>query len=118
MSAVCRCPLSRSTISRSCWERRRVALEAVRDVSFTVDRRAETLGIVGESGCRKIIAMLARWALLPPTMRATARSSCGAANWSVCRRRKTRLRGSRIAMIFQDPMTSLNPVMTGRRADR
>jgi peptide/nickel transport system ATP-binding protein len=84
----------------------------VRDVSFTLDRR-ETLGIVGESGCGKTMTALALMGLLPEAARAQGRilfdgeDLVGADEARLCA-----LRGDRIAMIFQEPMTALNPLHT------
>ncbi len=87
-------------------------LEAVRDVNFTVED-GRTLGLVGESGCGKSITMLALMGLLSPQMRVSGSIKLrGVELIGMSQRELTRLRGKRIAMIFQDPMTSLNPVMT------
>ncbi len=75
------------------------ALRAVDGVSFNL-RHGETLGLVGESGSGKTMTSLALLRLLesPPAM--------------------ADLRGSRLSMVFQEPMTSLNPIMTiGRQID-
>lgn len=88
-------------------------LHAVRDVSFTV-RRGETLCIVGESGCGKSLTSLAIMGLLPRKAIRTARklSFEGVALDGLSERRMGDLRGNRMAMIFQEPMTSLNPSYT------
>ena len=89
------------------------SLHAVSDVSFSV-RPAETLSLVGESGCGKSITALAIMRLLPKAARLTA--DCirfdGRELTSLNEKDMARLRGNRIGMIFQDPMTSLNPVYT------
>ncbi len=89
-------------------------LHAVTDISFYVGQ-GQTLGIVGESGCGKTITALAVMGLLPRSATMTG---------SILRLEKTdllsiggqkelsNLRGDRLGMIFQDPMTSLNPVYT------
>ena len=90
----------------------RGAALAVRDVSFTL-ARGETLGWVGESGCGKSITALALMGLLPE--RAVVRGSVmfdgkelvGLPDDDLCQ-----LRGNRMGMIFQEPMTALNPVHT------
>lgn len=89
------------------------SLHAVRDVSFEV-RRGETLCIVGESGCGKSITSLSIMGLLPKAARRGVRvlrflgEDIGHATPS----RVNALRGDRMAMIFQEPMTALNPAYT------
>ncbi|MBB1594191.1 ABC transporter ATP-binding protein [Achromobacter sp. UMC46] len=85
-------------------------LHAVRDVSFQV-RRGETLCLVGESGCGKSMTSLAIMGLLPKAAtRSTRRLSVLGEDLSAARgRRINALRGSKMAMIFQEPMTALNP---------
>jgi peptide/nickel transport system ATP-binding protein len=90
-------------------------LPAVRDVSFSI-APGEVLGLVGESGSGKSITSLAIMRLLPPQARVSGEiffSDNGAThNLSVLPDDSMRqLRGSRIAMIFQEPMTALNPLM-------
>jgi len=88
-------------------------LRAVRDVSFQV-KRGETLCIVGESGCGKSITSLALMSLLPAaaTRRATKLALLGEDLLKASPRRVNALRGNRMAMIFQEPMTALNPAYT------
>ncbi|WP_088157204.1 ABC transporter ATP-binding protein [Achromobacter xylosoxidans] len=85
-------------------------LHAVRDVSFQV-RRGETLCLVGESGCGKSMTSLAIMGLLPKAARrSTRRLSVLGEDLSAARGgRINALRGSKMAMIFQEPMTALNP---------
>ncbi|KAF0172170.1 MAG: peptide/nickel transport system ATP-binding protein [Rhodobacteraceae bacterium] len=86
----------------------------VQDLSFSL-RRGETLAIAGESGSGKSITSLAIMGLLPPpAVRVTAGSvHLGATELTSLPEAQMRsLRGARIAMIFQEPMTSLNPVLT------
>lgn len=86
----------------------------IENLSFTL-RRGETLAIAGESGSGKSITALAIMGLLPPpAVRVTAGSiHLGDANLTQMPEAQMRaLRGNRIAMIFQEPMTSLNPVLT------
>src|SRR4051794_29597686 len=86
-------------------------VRAVDGVSFSVDK-GQTLGIVGESGSGKSVTCLTIMGLNP---KRTAMSS-GTASWkgedllTASPRRLREIRGNEIAMIFQDPMTSLNPV--------
>jgi len=91
------------------------SLTAVRDVSFSI-APGEVLGLVGESGSGKSLTSLAIMRLLPPQARLTGEilfGENGAARnlTSLPDDSMRQLRGSRIAMIFQEPMTALNPVM-------
>jgi peptide/nickel transport system ATP-binding protein len=85
---------------------------AVRDVSFTLDR-GDTLGIVGESGCGKSMTVMAVMGLLPEgaqvegSIRFDGEELVGKGD-----KRMNAIRGDRIGMIFQEPMTALNPVHT------
>jgi peptide/nickel transport system ATP-binding protein len=85
----------------------------VRGVSLAVDR-GETLCIVGESGCGKSLTALAVMGLLPSRARRGARRLAldGIDLMSASESAMADLRGSRMAMIFQEPMTSLNPAYT------
>ncbi|WP_054006261.1 ABC transporter ATP-binding protein [Cypionkella psychrotolerans] len=86
----------------------------VENLSFTL-HRGETLAIAGESGSGKSITSLAIMGLLPPpAVRITAGSvRLGDTDLTKLPEAQMRsLRGARIAMIFQEPMTSLNPVLT------
>jgi oligopeptide/dipeptide ABC transporter ATP-binding protein len=91
-------------------------LFAVRDLSFNI-AAGEVLGLVGESGSGKSVASLALMRLLPPQARATGEiflsnnGNLGVNLLSLPDENMRSLRGSRIAMIFQEPMTALNPVM-------
>src|SRR5688572_17629391 len=88
-------------------------LHAVAGVSFHVDR-GETLCIVGESGCGKTLTALAVMDLLPQRARRTAArlELEGRDLKSAGERAMSDIRGNRMAMIFQEPMTSLNPAYT------
>jgi oligopeptide/dipeptide ABC transporter ATP-binding protein len=87
-------------------------VRAVRGVDFTL-QAGEVLGIVGESGSGKSVTSLAIMGLLPRTakVRGSARYR-GRDLLKLSEREMTGIRGRHIAMIFQDPMTSLNPVYT------
>jgi peptide/nickel transport system ATP-binding protein len=92
-------------------------LPAVRDLTFSI-AAGEVLGLVGESGSGKSITSLAIMRLLPPQARVSgeilfADMSKGAPRNlpALSDDSMRQLRGSRIAMIFQEPMTALNPVM-------
>jgi peptide/nickel transport system ATP-binding protein len=86
-------------------------VRAVNNVEFTL-AAGQTLGIVGESGCGKSMTMRALLGLIPPPGRITGGTVTvdGKSHGSVEELEK--LRGRDIAMIFQDPSTSLNPVHT------
>ncbi len=89
-------------------------VHAVNGVSFKVDE-GETIGIVGESGCGKSVTMLSvlRLVAMPP-----GEISAGSVNFygqdllKLKEEEMRHVRGAQISMIFQDPMTSLNPVLT------
>ncbi|HEU5304846.1 MAG TPA: ABC transporter ATP-binding protein [Gemmatimonadales bacterium] len=83
-------------------------------VSFSLDR-GEMLALVGESGCGKSLTSLALLQLVPPPGRIEPGSSIRLGETEVLALRGEALRqirGRRVGMIFQDPMTSLNPVFT------
>ena len=87
---------------------------AVDGVSFDVMPR-ETIGIVGESGCGKSVTSLSIMRLIRPpgTIEAGSRVEFEGRNvLEIPEEEMRRIRGNRIAMIFQEPMTSLNPVFT------
>lgn len=88
-------------------------IRAVNDVSFYL-KRGETLGIVGESGCGKSVMALSVMGLIPQP---PGRIESGTINLegrnllSLSERDMRNVRGNEISMIFQEPMTSLNPVL-------
>ena len=86
-------------------------VQAVDGVSFTVDR-SQTLGIVGESGCGKSVTSLTIMGLNNPRNATSSGEAIfdGEDLLAASPDRLRELRGQKIAMIFQDPMTSLNPV--------
>ncbi len=92
------------------------SITAVRNLSFSISP-GEVLGLVGESGSGKSVASLAIMGLLPPAAKVTGNiafqnGDAQPANLTTLPSEQLRhLRGSRIAMIFQEPMTALNPVM-------
>lgn len=95
------------------------AIAAVRNLSFSIDP-GEVLGLVGESGSGKSITSLAIMGLLPPaavitgdiTFQKSSQNGDGPVHLTTLPAEQLRqLRGSRMAMIFQEPMTALNPVM-------
>jgi peptide/nickel transport system ATP-binding protein len=92
------------------------SMAAVRNLSFSI-APGEVLGLVGESGSGKSITSLAIMGLLPPAAvvsgEITFQNGDGAASrlTELSSEQLRQLRGSRIAMIFQEPMTALNPVM-------
>src|SRR6185312_5686048 len=89
-------------------------VRAVDGVSFELTR-GETLGIVGESGCGKSVTALSILRLIAPE---TGRIVGGSIRFggdeltTLSNEDMRRLRGHKIAMIFQEPMTSLNPVLS------
>jgi len=84
-------------------------VQAVDELSFELEER-EVLGIVGESGCGKSVSLMSLLRLLPPSAKVdgTARFD-GVDLLSAPTREIRRIRGSEIAFVFQEPMTSLNP---------
>ena len=86
--------------------------DAVRGVSFSL-ARGETLGLIGESGCGKSVTAMALMGLLPESavisgsVRLDGQELVGLPESSYCK-----LRGNRVSMIFQEPMTALNPMHT------
>ena len=88
----------------------RGAVVAVRDVSLALSRR-RILGIVGESGSGKSMTALAIMGLLPPGARAAGRVLYGGRDLiGLSEDEMCGLRGNAISMVFQEPMTSLNPL--------
>src|SRR2546421_900518 len=91
-------------------------LFAVRDLSFAI-APGEVLGLVGESGSGKSVTSLAMMRLLPPQARASGEILFSNGNGSardllqLAEPEMRRLRGTALTMIFQEPMTALNPVM-------
>ena len=90
-------------------------LSAVRDLSLTI-AEGEVLGLVGESGSGKSLTSLSIMRLLPPQARVSGRIRYSENNgpleiFNISEEQIRNLRGNRIAMIFQEPMTALNPVM-------
>ena len=93
-------------------------VEAVKGVSFTLDR-GETLALVGESGSGKSVTALSVLQLLPYPLAAHGPKSsirlAGEELVGAAPEQLRRVRGNRIAMVFQEPMTSLNPLHTLER---
>ncbi|RKY01104.1 ABC transporter ATP-binding protein, partial [Candidatus Poribacteria bacterium] len=88
-------------------------VRAVEGVSFSIDK-GETLALVGESGCGKSVTALSIMRLVPPPGRIVSGEVIfdGRDLLKLSEREMRRVRGGEIAMVFQDPMTSLNPVYT------
>jgi peptide/nickel transport system ATP-binding protein len=88
-------------------------INIVNKISFTLEK-GKTLGIVGESGCGKSITSLAIMGLLPSSVsyRGGAIKLKGKELTSLSKKEWRKIRGKDIAMIFQEPMTSLNPIYT------
>jgi oligopeptide/dipeptide ABC transporter ATP-binding protein len=94
-------------------------VDAVKNLNFEL-AAGETLGVVGESGSGKTQTALSLMGLLPATATVSGKVMFDGTNLlAVADREMNQLRGNRIAMIFQDPMTSLNPHLTiGRQMSR
>jgi peptide/nickel transport system ATP-binding protein len=87
-------------------------VHAVDRLSYTL-APGEVLGLVGESGCGKSVSALSLLGLLPPTATVTGKASFGERDLlEVSARQLRRIRGREISFVFQEPMTSLNPVFT------
>jgi oligopeptide transport system ATP-binding protein len=89
-------------------------IKAVEDVSYDLDE-GETLGIVGESGCGKTVSALSIMRLIPNPPGKIVKGEVlfeGRDLVTLSENEMCDIRGNRIAMIFQEPMTSLNPVLT------
>ena len=110
MTAVAPHPLLEVRDLRVALRTARGPADAVRGVDFAL-ARGETLGLIGESGCGKSLTALALMGLLPEGAQASGsirwggQELLGQPDAQLCR-----LRGNRIAMVFQEPMTALNPV--------
>ena len=90
----------------------RGAADAVRNVSFSLER-GETLGLIGESGCGKSITAMALLGLLPENAEVSGSILFDGQNLvGLSDAELQHIRGNRIGMIFQEPMTALNPVHT------
>src|SRR3989440_8039512 len=88
--------------------------KAVDDVSYSVDKE-ETLGVVGESGCGKSVTALSIMRLIPDPPGKTVGGEIffeGRDLLKISEEEMRTIRGNKIGMIFQEPMTSLNPVFT------
>jgi peptide/nickel transport system ATP-binding protein len=103
-------PLLQVTDLRVRLQTQRGPADAVRGVSFALEH-GETLGLIGESGCGKSITALALLGLLPEraivsgSIRFDGEELVGRGDAELCK-----LRGNRIGIIFQEPMTALNPL--------
>lgn len=85
-------------------------VQALRDLSFTLER-GQTLGLIGESGCGKSLTALALMGLLPEGSRVTGSVLLdGKELVNLPEAQMCALRGDRLSMVFQEPMTALNPV--------
>jgi oligopeptide transport system ATP-binding protein len=88
-------------------------VHAVNHISFSIEE-GETLGIVGESGCGKTVSMLAVLRLLPAPIAEITSGNIFFEDTNLLKLSEEEIRhfrGAKLAMIFQDPMTSLNPVL-------
>ncbi|QQS05756.1 MAG: ABC transporter ATP-binding protein [Fibrobacterota bacterium] len=87
------------------------ATEVVDRLSFSI-QRGETLGLVGESGCGKSVSSLSLLGLLPQAKVTGSIRLDGQELTTLSQDGWRRIRGRKIAMVFQDPMTALNPLLT------
>jgi ABC-type dipeptide/oligopeptide/nickel transport system ATPase component len=107
-------PLLRVEHLRTWFHTRSGVVRAVDDVTFDV-LPGETVGVVGESGCGKSVTALSLLRLIDPPGRIEAGSRIefeGKDLLTASDEEIRRVRGNRIAMVFQEPMTALNPVFT------
>ena len=87
-------------------------LQIIKGVEFSIEK-GERLGIVGESGCGKSITTLALMSLLPPKSKVSGQILLNGENINLFNQdRMCKIRGNKLGMIFQEPMTALNPVKT------
>jgi len=89
-------------------------VRAVQDLSFTI-KAGQTVGMVGESGCGKSVTAMSLMGLLPPQVSRIDSGEIlfqGQDLLKLKRSQMADLRGNQLAMIFQEPMTALNPVLT------
>ncbi|QPP05926.1 ABC transporter ATP-binding protein [Streptomyces bathyalis] len=95
--------------------RGRHAAHVVRGVSWSVEA-GRTLGVVGESGSGKSMTVLAAAGLVPPSATVTGSALLGGEDLLKLSERELRgIRGRRLGFVFQEPMTSLNPLLTVER---
>jgi len=107
-------PILRVSNLKTVFFTRSGTVPAVNDVSFEV-RRGETLGLVGESGCGKSVTSLSILRLIPPRSGTIEHGSVmygGRDLMKLSDEEMRQIRGGDIAMVFQEPMTALNPVLT------
>ena len=86
----------------------------VEGISFAI-ARGEALAIVGESGCGKSLTSLSIMGLLPPTLAKSRRGAImfnGSDLTKISDKALRKLRGNRLSMVFQEPLTALNPLLT------
>lgn len=95
------------------FQSKRQSLTVVDDVNLSI-KEGETVALVGESGCGKSMTSLSIMGLVPtPTGKVDGEIVFGGVNLlDLSEKHMCKIRGKEIAMIFQDPMTSLNPVLT------
>jgi len=87
-------------------------IEIIKEVDFSIEK-GERLGIVGESGCGKSLTALAIISLLSPKFKVRGQILLNGENINLLNEdQMCRIRGNKISMIFQEPMTALNPVKT------
>ncbi|MDO4265497.1 MAG: ABC transporter ATP-binding protein [Eubacteriales bacterium] len=100
-------------LKTSFWREDKSEIKALRGVSFAI-KPGEIVGIVGESGCGKSVTMRSVMGLLPSNGKVTAGEILfnGQQLLTLSESQMNKIRGNNISMIFQDPMTSLNPLLS------
>ena len=87
------------------------SINILEDINFELER-GKSLGLVGESGCGKSIMALSIMGLLPESMIASGEVLLGKNLLHLSEKEFCKVRGNKISMIFQEPMTALNPVLS------
>src|SRR5512137_983818 len=118
--AVARCEANLPTLLevkdlQTCFHTPEGIVQAVNGVSFSIDEGG-TLAVVGESGCGKSVTMMSILRLIPIPPGEISSGTVTYHNQDLLKlsedELQSKIRGKEIAMVFQDPMTSLNPVLT------
>ncbi len=94
-----------------CLEHKSGSINILDQLNFELEK-GQSLGIVGESGCGKSLMAFAVMGLLPENMKATGEVVFGRNLLDLAEKDLCQIRGNKIGMIFQEPMTALNPVLS------